>query len=144
MQQSIHLSLNNLPQIWGEALSLQLADEENVLAWIETDLNTQLHFAEGIVVVTNKRLLTKMAADETWQEWRYQQSLLLTQRDYAGVGCLELFDAHARLACWRYRLGNDIAVSRLIGCFTQQLDYHLTGKLPLPAHTQAQCPNCAL
>ena len=89
MQQSHYLSLNNLPQFWVEALSLQLTDEEKVLAWIETDLNTQLHFAEGIVVVTNKRLLAKMAGDETWQEWHYQQGLLLTQRDYAGVGCLD-------------------------------------------------------
>lgn len=143
MQHSHYLSLNNLPQIWSEALSLQLIDEEKVLAWIETDLNTQLHFAEGVVVVTNKRLLAKMADDETWQEWHYQQGLLLTQRDFAGVGCLELFDAHARIAIWRYRLGNDMAVSRLIGCFMQQPDYHLTGNLSLPAHPQALCPKCA-
>lgn len=143
MQQSIYLSLNNLPQIWAESLSSQLTGEENVLAWIEIDLNTQLHFAEGIVVVTNKRLLAKMAADGTWQEWRYQQGLLLAQRDYGGIGCLELFDPQTRLAYWRYRLGNDIAVSRLIECFMQQLNYHLTGKLPLSTHTQAQCPNCA-
>ncbi|MEK7708729.1 MAG: ABC transporter ATP-binding protein [Pseudomonadota bacterium] len=144
MQQIQSLSLNNLPSIWVEAFSSQLIAEENVLAWLEIDLDTQLHFAPGLVVVTNKRLLTKMASDEIWQEWYYQKDLLLAQRDYAGVGCLELFDAHARIAYWRYRLGNDIAVSRLIECFTQQLDYYLTGKLPVVAeHTQVQCPNCA-
>ena len=144
MQQLIYLSLNNLPSIWVDGLSSQLSDEENVLAWLEIDLNTRLHFAQGIVVVTNYRLMAKMAGDEIWQEWRYQQGLLLTQRDYAGVGCLELFNSQARLAYWRYRLGNDIAVSRLIECFTQQLDYHLTGKLPLSIRAQAQCPNCAV
>lgn len=143
MQQFIHLSLNNLPPIWVDGFSSQLIDEENVLAWLEIDLNTRLHFAQGIVVVTNHRLMAKMAGDEIWQEWRYQQGLLLTQRDYAGVGCLELFDSKARLAYWRYRLGNDIAVSRLIECFMQQLDYYLTGKLSLSTHTQVQCPNCA-
>ncbi len=143
MQQIQNLSVDNLPSSWREALSSQLIAEENVLAWLETDLNTQLHFAASIVVVTDKRLLTKMADDEAWQEWCYQQGLLLTQRDYAGVGCLELFDTHARLANWRYRLGNDIAVSRLIECFTQQLTCHLTGKLPVSEHTQFQCPNCA-
>lgn len=142
MQQSIYLSLNNLPHNWVGALALQLTDEENVLAWIETDLNTQLRFTNGIVVVTNKRLLTKMADDEIWQTWRYQEGLLLTQRDYAGVGCLELFDADSRLAYWRYRLGIDMAVNRLIECFTQQLDYHLTGELPVSAHSHVQCPKC--
>lgn len=143
MQQLLHLSLNNIPSIWISEVTSQLTGEENVLAWLEIDLNTHLHFSEGIVVVTNKRLLAKMADDEIWQDWHYQQGLLLTQRDYAGVGCLELFDAHARIAYWRYRLGNDITVSRLIACFTQQLDYHLTGKLSLSSHTQVQCPNCA-
>lgn len=143
MQQIQNLSVDNLPPSWREALSSQLIAEENVLAWLETDLNTQLHFAASIVVVTDKRLLTKMADDEVWQEWLYQQGLLLTQRDYAGVGCLELFDTHARLAYWRYRLSNDMAVSRLIECFTQQLTCHLTGKLPVSEHAQFQCPNCA-
>ncbi|PXW87591.1 ATP-binding cassette subfamily B protein [Nitrosomonas sp. Nm84] len=143
MQQTLHSSLDKLSLIWSDELSSQLTDDESVFAWIEIDLNTQLHFAKGFVVVTNKRLLAKMANDGVWQEWRYQQGLLLTQRDYAGVGCLELFDAHTRLAYWRYRLGSDTAASRLIECFMQQLDYHLTGKLPLTTHTQAQCPNCA-
>lgn len=143
MQQTLLSSFDHLPSIWADELSLLLNDDESVLAWIETDLNRQLQFAEGIVVVTNERLITKMVGDETWHEWRYQKGLLLTQRDYAGVGCLELFDPQTRLAYWRYRLGNDIAVSRLIECFTQQLDYCLTGKLSLPTHTQIQCPNCA-
>ena len=142
MQQILNSSLNTLPQAWADALLSQLADEENILAWLRIDLNTQLHFSEGLVVVTNQRLLAKMADDEIWQEWRYRQGLLLTQRDHAGIGYLELFDVHERLAYWRYRLGNDIAVSQLIRYFMQQLDYHLTGKLPLVSHAQAHCPKC--
>ena len=143
MQQILHSSLNNVPSAWINDLSTQLTDEEHVLAWLETDLNAHLHFSEGIIVVTNKRLMAKMTDDGVWQEWGYQQGLLLTQRDYAGVGCLELLDSNARLAYWRYRLGNDMAVSRLIECFIHQLDYHLTGKLSEPDHTQTQCPICA-
>src|SRR5215510_8718472 len=126
MQQTLHPSLDKLSLTWSNELSSQLIDDESVLAWIEIDLNTQLHFAAGLIAVTNKRLLTKMANDGDWQEWSYQQDLLLTQRDHAGVGCLELFDTHMRLAYWRYRLGNDAAISRLIECFKQQLNYKLT------------------
>jgi len=142
MQQLLHSSLSNLPSAWLNALSPQLINEESIIAWLEIDLDHQLHFATGIVIATNKRVLAKMADDETWQTWTYQQGLQLTQRDHAGVGCLELFDPHTRLAFWRYRLGNVMAANRLIECFTQQLDYHVDGKLPESSQASAQCPHC--
>ena len=142
MQQLYNSSNNNFPQSWDEVLALQLNDEENVLAWIETDLDSQLHFSKGIVIVTNQRLLTKMYANEVWQSWCYRQGLLLTQRDYAGIGCLELLDAHSQLMSWRYRVRSDRAVNRLIESFAQQLDCHLAGELSQAADTVVQCPNC--
>ncbi|MBS0425559.1 MAG: ABC transporter ATP-binding protein, partial [Proteobacteria bacterium] len=142
MQQMPYLSLNNLPSIWIDGLSSQLAREENILAWLEIDLDHQLHFDTGIVVVTDQRLLAKMAGDDIWQTWSYQTGLLLTQRDHAGVGCLELFDQHARLTFWRYRLGNGMAANRLIECFTQQLEYHLSGNQAESSPASTQCPNC--
>ncbi len=142
MQQPNNSSNNNLPRNWDEALTLQLNDEENVLAWIETDLDSELRFSKGIVIVTNQRLLAKMYTSEIWHSWSYRQGLLLTHRDYAGIGCLELFDAHARLMYWRYRVGSDRVVNRLIESFAQQLDRHLTGKLHQEADAVVQCPNC--
>lgn len=142
MQQLPHSSLSNLPSAWLNALSSQLINEESILAWLEIDLDHQLHFASGIVIATNKRVLAKMAGDETWQTWNYQQGLQLTQRDHAGVGCLELFDPHTRLAFWRYRLGNVMAANRMIECFMQQLDYHVDGKLPESSQGSTQCPHC--
>ena len=142
MQKIPGLSLNNLPALWIDKLSPQLSEDENILAWLEIDLNHQLHFATGIVVATNKRLLAQMANDKTWQIWSYQSGLQLTQRDHAGVGCLELFDQHTRLAFWRYRLGNIMAANRLIECFTQQMDYHVSGKSSESPLTTTQCPNC--
>lgn len=113
------------------------------MAWIETDLDLQLHFSKGIVVVTNQRLLAKMYASDIWQTWSYRQDLLLIQRDHAGIGCLELFDAHSRLAHWRYRLGNDSAVNRLIASFTQQRDSHFTTSgPPRIADALNQCSAC--
>ncbi|TXI16984.1 MAG: ABC transporter ATP-binding protein [Nitrosomonas sp.] len=143
MQQFHHSSINHLSQTWREAIASQLTDGENVMAWIETDLDLQLHFAKGIVVVTNQRLLAKMYVSDIWQTWSYRQGLLLTQRDYAGIGCLELFDTHSRLAHWRYRLGSDSAVNRLIESFTQQRDSYCTAsELPRIADAFIQCPAC--
>lgn len=143
MQRTDYLTFNHLPINWADEVASQLIDQETILAWLPVDLDTQLHFSTGLIVVTNKRLLAKMFGDETWQAWHYRNGLSLTQRDYAGIGCLEIYDPHARLSFWRYRLGNDAAVSHLIHCFTEQLDYHLTGKLPPSSDTLAQCPTCS-
>lgn len=144
MQEISPLPINTVPSPWAESLSLQLRDEEKVLAWITVDLDTQLYFAAGIVVVTTERLLAKKASDKVWQAWHYQRDMMLTQRDYAGVGNLELFDGHSRLAYWRYRLGSDLAVNRLIESFTQQLEHHLNGKPLLHDEEQAHCPRCGI
>ena len=144
MQQTPLLSINTLPSPWAESLSLQLLDEERVLAWIVIDLDNRLYFEAGIVVVTTQRLLAKMTSEEAWQAWRFQHDMTLAQRDHAGVGSLELFDGHSRLAYWRYRLGNDQAVNRLIESFTQQLDHHINGKTLPHDEAKAHCPRCGI
>ena len=144
MQQTPPLSINTLPSPWAESLSLQLLDEERVLAWIVIDLDNRLYFEAGIVVVTTQRLLAKMTSEEAWQAWRFQHDMTLAQRDHAGVGSLELFDGHSRLAYWRYRLGNDQAVNRLIESFTQQLDHHINGKTLPHDEAKAHCPRCGI
>jgi len=144
MQQIHPLLLNNLPSMWGEALSAQLRAGENVLGWLEIDLDTRLHFAASILVVTDQRLLAKMSSNEAWREWMYQPGLSMMQRDHAGVGCLELFDSHSRLAYWRYRLGNELTVNRLIECFMRQLDYQVTGNIAMPAQAHVQCLSCGI
>ncbi|MFZ2852742.1 MAG: ABC transporter ATP-binding protein [Rhodocyclaceae bacterium] len=122
-------------------VTAQLAEDEKILAWLETDLDLQLQFSAALVVLTNRRLLAGSAESKAWQEWTYQPGLTLQRHDHCGVGSLELFDASERLALWRYTLGNDIAAGRLSEQFTQQLTYRLTGQLP-PAPAQTLCPNC--
>jgi ATP-binding cassette subfamily B protein len=129
------------PAAWAAQLQAQLAADETILAWLEIDLDSQLRFTSGLVAITNHRLLAKATPDASWQIWPYAQGLALTRRDHSGVGSLELFDASARLACWRYTLGSDIAAGRLIEHFTRQLACKLTGQLPPPS-AHALCPNC--
>lgn len=143
MQRTDYSSFSHLPLSWTDEITAQLIDQETILAWLPIDLDTQLHFSAGLIVVTNKRLLAKMLGDEAWQAWHYRNGLSLTQRDYAGIGCLELYDPHARLSFWRYRRGNDAAVSRLIHRFTEQRDYHLAGKLAPSSDGLTQCPSCS-
>ena len=59
-----------LPAEWAARLRSPdgpLADDENVLAWLEIDLDAKLRFAPGMVVVTSERLLAMSADDRQWQ-----------------------------------------------------------------------------
>ena len=50
--------LLDVPASWRRELQLQLASEENVLAWLEVDLDDRLHFVKGLVIATNLRVLS--------------------------------------------------------------------------------------
>lgn len=106
-----------LPEPWGATLASHLAEDEKLLAWFQTDLDTQLHFVSGVVALTNRRLLAKGPHDSDWQSWSMQPGLSLHHHDYAGVGTLELHDLQSRLAIWRYTLGNNPAAQLLIEQF---------------------------
>ena len=134
-------SSSALPSAWAAQVESHLADGEKALAWLETDLDAQLHFASGLLVVTNLRLLSRSSTDAPWQDWTYRQGMMLMRRDHSGIGSLELADTDSLLARWRYTLSNNIAAGRLIEHFLQQLSYHLTGELP-PSPEQILCPKC--
>ncbi len=127
---------NNLPDAWRAAIKPQLADGEEILAWLEVDLDARLHFARGLVVATDRRLLAKGSAEAAWQDWAYRPGLALRRHDHAGVGSLELHDDTGRLACWRYTLGHNGAALRLVERFERRLAGQ-PGDSP-----DAVCPHC--
>lgn len=91
------------------------------------DLTDQLFFSKGILIVSNRRLLSKMQNEEHWLSFVYQKELELTTHDHAGVGHIELFDTQSRLAHWCYTLGKLHFVHHLVECFNQQSNFHLEG-----------------
>ncbi|WP_136417949.1 ABC transporter ATP-binding protein [Herbaspirillum sp. ST 5-3] len=130
-----------VPAHWQSALQTCLRAGETAVASVELDLDDSLHFAPGIVVVTDQRLLAKTAGDVEWKTWSYRQHLALAHHDHAGVGTLELHDEIRRLACWRYTLGHNPDALRVIDHFEQQRDAALTGT-PVQEPEQAICPSC--
>lgn len=116
-------SLNSLPIDWNDELSSLLDNNESTLAYLKVDLNTQLQFADGIIVMTSKRLMAKMRGEGAWQEWLFREDLKLIQRDHAGIGFLELQDTHQRLAYWRYRLSDHSVINDFIESFNYQRDH---------------------
>ncbi len=130
-----------LPDAWRAEVELQLTNEEEVLAWLEIDLDVRLHFTQGLVVVTDRRLLAKGLEETVWRDWIYRKGMVLQRHDHAGVGSLELHDDEARLACWRYTLGHNTAALRLVEHFERQLNGWIKGH-SVSRQTEIVCPNC--
>ncbi len=129
--------LLDLPASWREDLQLQLSSEENVLAWLEVDLDGALYFARGLLVLTPQRLLWQSPnAPQTWQSLPLQTDWQLELSDHAGVGKLQLRNATEQLAEWRFTLGHNLQAAGLLSGFNKLQAGHS------PASWQVWCPNC--
>ncbi|MDZ5635822.1 ABC transporter ATP-binding protein [Janthinobacterium sp. GMG1] len=135
------IPLTSLPEHWLVEVESNLSPGENVLSSVEVDLDARLRFTKGIIVVTEKRLLARSPGDTVWKSWSFRHGLRLTHHDHAGVGHLELFDDHGRLASWRFTLGQNLHAIRVLEQFVERLDSHLTGQPVLEAE-QEVCPSC--
>lgn len=138
---AITSSMPNLPEKWSRELSLQLVQDEMVINAVETDLDAKLRFEQGLIVVTNQRLLSKSPSDTQWQSWTFSAGLQMRHHDHAGVGHLELLDDAYLLAHWRFTLGQNLLVIRLMDAFREKLQERVTGK-PVEKTEQNICPSC--
>ena len=138
----------------------RLAPDENVLSTLTVDLDHRLCFSRGLVALTDRRLWAYEANPPTgegqWRSWPLGQGLALHHFDHAGVGTIELHDAHTRRASWRFTLGANVQALRLIKQFELQLATLAQGaaqirdnpslcpqcKSPLPPDSD-ECPLCA-
>ena len=139
-----------------EGLASQLANQENVLCTLAVDLNPELHFAKGLVALTDRRLLA-FGPHSGWTRWDLLSpagtpvpALRLRHFDHAGVGTLELHDEQSRLASWRFTLGANPQALRLVRLFAQQRTVNagnnvvLSGAPPVSDADIAVCPECDL
>ena len=127
-QHPVEDSSSDDPALAG--LASELATQENVLCTLLVDLDQALHFAVGVLVLTDRRLLSRSAAG-AWSSLFLQnhdhepiQKLDLRHFDHAGVGTLELHDTHGgpsrRVATWRFTLGANVQALRMVRLFAQQ------------------------
>ena len=131
------------PEVWTAILEKTLPVDETVLAWLATDLDERLYFADGLLLLTDKRLLAFASPSATPAEWPLHAAAdyTLQHHDHAGVGTLELSTPHARLASWRFTLTQNLAALRVVTHFAQQLETCRTGRTP-NNDDDATCPKC--
>ena len=118
-----------------------LAPGENVLNRLEVDLDADLRFADTTLVLTDRRLLTRLPGSHGWQQWPLNDTLSLRHHDHAGVGTLELHDAQQRLHAWRFTLSLHAPVLRLVEQFERRLHELATGEIEAEDDS-GRCPTC--
>ncbi|MDH4285351.1 MAG: ABC transporter transmembrane domain-containing protein, partial [Gallionellaceae bacterium] len=130
-----------LPEAVHTDSNLKLAKHEQITAWMEGDLDANLHYSRHFLLLTNTRILAKAQHDAPWLDFPLHPGLTLLRNDHAGVGTLELMDGAVRLACWRYTLAHNSAAQRIASCFDQQITTLIAGQ-PSIKKTDMLCPNC--
>jgi ATP-binding cassette, subfamily B, bacterial len=129
--------LLDLPAFWREDLQLQLTSNENVLAWLEVDLDAALYFGRGLLALTSERLLWQpVAAPQNWHSLPLQPDMQLELVDHAGVGKLSARNATQLMAEWRFTLGHNLQAASLLSRFNKLQAGHS------PASWQVWCPTC--
>ena len=136
-------SLDRLPNEWHRSVAKTLNADESVIAVLELDLNEQLHFAKGLVCLTNQGLIASKEDTSSWSRWPFSEDLKLQLHDHAGVANLELVGQAGRLANWRFTLAQNPMANRLAQHFQIELAKSL-GKFnaELAEATQPLCPSC--
>ncbi|MFG6432772.1 ABC transporter ATP-binding protein [Roseateles sp. LYH14W] len=102
------------------ALQGRLLAGENVVATLEVDLDAHGQFAQGLIALTNARLLAFEPASGTWSDHRLEPGQTLKLSDHGGLAFLELFSADKRLARWRFTLACNPAAVRLVDAFERE------------------------
>ncbi len=92
-----------------------LSPGETPLVWMEFDLDDQLHYARGLVVLSDRRLLSvgpltgaaKSGGnlEEFFRSWPIDSSLTLRIKEQSGTGILELAGPDKLLNQWRFTAG---------------------------------------
>ncbi len=132
--------LDDIPAEFRSETSSRLRAHEHIVAILAFDLDAQLHFVSGLVLLTNQRLLSR-EPDGLWREWSFQSGLKLQLHDHAGVGHLEWVTPQERLAIWRFTLAHNLHAIKLVDQLQIYLDSHLTG-LPPVLPEGHRCPSC--
>ena len=131
----------DLPAPWRDVVENRLAAGENVVTWVTVDLDAQHHFADGIVLLTDRRILARAPGEEAWRDWAFEPGMTLEHHDHAGVGHLELMAPAGRLAAWHFTLGMNLLAMRIIDQFQLRLQSHIDG-LEVEADDLTVCPSC--
>ncbi|MBX7166866.1 MAG: ABC transporter ATP-binding protein/permease [Pirellulales bacterium] len=94
-------ALSAVPPSWAHALAAALQAGERAVAWFELNLDAELRFGRGLVVLTSERLLVGRgnpgSLSARWQSWPLAEVASVRADEVGGLGSLSIFGQAARL-----------------------------------------------
>ena len=140
MQQFVSNSQSSDP----DELGITFGDDESVLAMFAPNLNQDLCFEQGTVVLTNQRIIHRQG-DAPWTAIEINGSMQLRSRELAGVQSIELQESGNCCAIWHSTLSQSVAVHAFEEAFEARQQGTLrrdavisraNGEQGLPSNTQ--------
>ena len=119
------IDLLGLPFFWQKGVLSRVHLGENVLAWLEVDLNDELSFKKTLLILTDQRVISSDESQKSWNFWQLAPDLTLRVLDHAGVGTLSLHQGGRSLGVWRFTLGLEAAALR----WKLRFENHLQGQI---------------
>jgi len=133
----------------------KLEPGETPLAWFEPDLTAHLHYAAGLVILTDHRVLgfewehgarpnaKPPVPPRTYRSWPISDDMLAACSDNAGIGTLELLNSAGLVAYWRYTVVRAAGARKL----AERLEALQKGLVPkakpvAPAAVTTECSVC--
>ena len=107
-----------IPEAYRDEVQRQLQADEVVISWFAPDLEDHLHYASGLVLLTNLRILSAHAQATggilgEWRSWPLNQVVGLKTRERSGLGQVDLLGPDGRLHHWRYTSAQSKGAYRL-------------------------------
>ena len=102
-----------LPRDWQAPAADQITSTESVRAWFETDLSAELHYARGLALLTDIRIVY-LVEHAGVQDWPLSNELLLNHIEHGGVGTIEILRGDERLGRLRFTLAQDLGAKRFV------------------------------
>jgi ATP-binding cassette, subfamily B, bacterial len=145
-------SWEQLPTDLRCAAEAHLAADETLLAWLELDLDSQLRYARGLLVLTDRQLIALGPAGPSESPgnrdpipsrcWPLAAVKGLRAKEQAGAGSLELLGAESLLCQWRYTIGRAPLAHRLADRFDRHRQGEESGEEELAELPTTVCPSC--
>ena len=113
---------------------------ERIICWVENDLDANLRYSSGLLVLTDVRLLFSDGVSPL-QAWGIDSGVALANRDLTGTGMLELRGGDGTIVSWRYTGGKRGATLRLLSRFERRIRGD-DEEEELPEIFSALCSDC--
>jgi len=142
-----------VPSLWRQQVDSQLTPGEHAIASFEPDLDAELRFSGGLVVLTDRRVLSMTLSPSQgqtgepkphWQFWYLRDVANLRLRESSGMGALELLGHKALEATWQYTAAKATAANQFLLAF-QNATSGPEKKSKSASHaapTISICPSC--